>query len=339
MYHKTLKNKEHIFSVAPMMDWTDRHCRYFLRLISARALLYSEMITGAAIVHGEREKLLGFDPAEQPVALQLGGSDAGELAQAARIGEDFGYTEINFNVGCPSSRVRSGRFGACLMAEPHLAAKCVAAMQDAVDIPVTVKCRTGIDELDSDAELERFISTLAATGCATFIIHARKAWLDGLSPKQNREVPELDYGRVYRLKQAHPELEICINGGIGSLDEAEAHLARVDGVMLGRAAYHNPFLLAQVDARFFAELAGPAAREEVFERYIAYAARELRRGARLHHLTRHLHGLYHGQPGARAFRRFLTEEAARDDAGIGVLKECLARMGGAHMEAAPMAAG
>ena len=322
-----------------MMDWTDRHCRYFLRLISARALLYTEMVTSAAILYGERQKLIGFDPAEQPVALQLGGSDPDELAHAARIGEDYGYVEINFNVGCPSSRVRAGRFGACLMAEPQLAAQCVAAMRNAVDIPVTVKCRTGIDEMDSDEELERFVSTLAATGCASFIVHARKAWLEGLSPKQNREVPELDYDRVYRLKQAHPELEICINGGIGSLDEAEAHLARVDGVMLGRAAYHNPFLLARVDARIFAQTAIAPTREQVLERYIPYAARELRRGARLHHLTRHILGLYHGQPGARAFRRFLTQQAVRDDAGIGVLKECLARVDDARMQAAPMAAG
>ncbi|MFQ5626968.1 MAG: tRNA dihydrouridine(20/20a) synthase DusA [Methyloligellaceae bacterium] len=322
------------FSVAPMMDWTDRHCRYFLRLISARALLYTEMVTSAAVIHGKREKLIGFNPAEQPVALQLGGSDHDELARAARIGEKFGYAEINFNVGCPSDRVRSGRFGACLMAEPHLVAECVVAMKDAVDLPVTVKCRTGIDELDSDGELERFVSTVADAGCATFIIHARKAWLEGLSPKQNRDVPELDYARVYRLKQAHPELEVCINGGIATLDEAEAHLARVDGVMLGRAAYHNPFLLAEVDVRIFSEPAIAPTREQVLERYIAYAARELQRGARLHHLTRHVLGLYHGQPGARAFRRYLTEEAARHDAGIGVLKECLARIGNARMDAA-----
>ena len=326
------------FSVAPMMDWTDRHCRYFLRLISARTLLYSEMVTAPAVIHGSREKLIGFDPAEQPLALQLGGSDPDQLAEAARIGEDFGYAEINLNVGCPSDRVQSGRFGACLMAEPALVASCVAAMRAAVGVPVTVKCRIGIDNQDSEQELEKFVSTVAKGGCETFIVHARKAWLEGLSPKQNRDVPPLDYERVHRLKQTHPELEICINGGIETLNDAEAHLCHVDGVMLGRAAYHNPYLLSQVDARFFAQTGVAPTREEVLERYTAYAERHLRAGTRLHHLTRHILGLYHGQPGARAYRRLLTEEAARHDAGIGVLKECLARILDGRIHAAPVAA-
>jgi tRNA-dihydrouridine synthase A len=330
MYHKTLKNKEKKFAVAPMMDWTDLHCRYFLRLISARALLYTEMITAPAVIHGKREKLIGFDPAEQPVALQLGGSDPDELAQAARIGEDFGYCEINLNVGCPSDRVQSGRFGACLMAEPELVAASVAAMRVAVGIPVTVKCRIGIDDQDSEKELEHFVSTVAQAGCETFIVHARKAWLEGLSPKQNRDVPPLDYDRVYRLKQAHPELEICINGGIETLDESEAHLARVDGVMMGRAAYHNPYLLAEVDARIYGDDSVGPTREEVLERYTAYAEQHLRAGTRLHHLTRHILGLYHGQPGARTYRRYLTEEAANHDAGISVLHAALELVKGSH---------
>ncbi len=338
MHDKALKIKEKKFSVAPMMDWTDRHCRYFLRLICARGLLYTEMITAPAVIHGKREKLIGFDPAEQPVALQLGGSDPAQLAQAARIGEDFGYSEINLNVGCPSDRVQSGRFGACLMAEPALVARCVEAMRAAVGVPVTVKCRIGIDDQDTEQELEYFVASVSQAGCETFIVHARKAWLEGLSPKQNRDVPPLDYDRVYRLKGAHQELEICINGGIETLVEAEAHLARVDGVMVGRAAYHNPYLLAEVDARIFGDDTGAPSREQVLERFTAYAERHLDDGMRLHHLTRHILGLYHGQPGARGYRRFLTEEAANRDAGIDVLKECLARIGDARMHAAPVAA-
>ena len=326
------------FCVAPMMDWTDRHCRYFLRLISAQALLYTEMITAPAVIHGCREKLIGFDPAEQPVALQIGGSDAVDLAKAARIGEDYGYCEINLNVGCPSDRVQSGRFGACLMAEPELVARCVEAMVDEVNIPVTVKCRIGIDDQDSEEALERFVSVVTRSGCETFIVHARKAWLEGLSPKQNRDVPPLDYERVYRLKQAHPELEICINGGIETLDQAEAHLAHADGVMLGRAAYHNPYLLAEVDARFFADNRIAPTREEILERYTAYAERHLKDGIRLHHLTRHILGLYHGQPGARSYRRFLTEQAADHHAGAGVLKDCLACLRDARMDQAVVAA-
>jgi tRNA-dihydrouridine synthase A len=316
------------FSVAPMMEWTDRHCRTFLRLISARALLYTEMATSGAVLHGPRERVLGFDEREQPVALQIGGSDPAELAAAARIGADCGYREINLNVGCPSDRVQSGRFGACLMAEPDLVADCVAAMIAAVDIPVTVKCRIGIDDQDSEAALEDFIAAVAAAGCGTFIVHARKAWLEGLSPKQNRDVPPLDYGRVYRLKELRPELEIILNGGIETLEEAEAHLAHVDGVMLGRAAYHNPYLLADVDARFFGDDGPPPSRAEVVRRFAAYAQEQLERGVALHRMTRHILGLYHGQPGARAFRRHLSEEATRPDAGISVLQAALERVQG-----------
>lgn len=311
-----------------MMDWTDRHCRYFLRLISSQALLYSEMVTAPAVIHGKREKLIGFDLAEHPVALQLGGSDPDELAQASRISEDFGYDEINLNVGCPSDRVQSGRFGACLMAEPELVAESVAAMRNAVKIPVTVKCRIGIDDQDSEQELEYFVSTVAKAGCKTFIVHARKAWLEGLSPKQNRDVPPLDYDRVYRLKNAHPELEICINGGIETLDEAQDHLVHVDGVMLGRAAYRNPYLLAEVDSCIFGSGHTAPSREEVLEEYTAYAEQHLRVGTRLHHLTRHILGLYHGQPGARGYRRFLTEEAANRDAGISVFHTVLKQVKG-----------
>lgn len=321
-----------------MMEWTDRHCRYFMRLISARPLLYTEMVTSPAVIHGDRERLIGFDPVEQPVALQLGGSEPQELAQAARIGAQFGYAEINLNIGCPSDRVQSGRFGACLMTEPDLVARCIAAMRAAVDIPVTVKCRIGIDGQDSYADLERFVTAVSSSGCGTFIVHARKAWLDGLSPKQNRDVPPLDYDRIYTLKRDHPELEIILNGGIETLDEAEAHLSRVDGVMLGRAAYHDPYLLAEVDRRIFGEDVPMPTREEVLKRFIPYAERQLKSGAKLHHLTRHILGLYHGQPGARSYRRFLTEQAARSDADIGVLKECLAHMRDTRMHAAPVAA-
>jgi tRNA-dihydrouridine synthase A len=316
------------FSVAPMMEWTDRHFRTFLRLVSARALLYTEMVTSGAVLHGPRERLLGFDPREQPVALQVGGSDPAELAEAARVGADYGYREINLNVGCPSDRVQSGRFGACLMAESALVASCVSAMAAAVDIPVTVKCRVGIDDQDCEETLEAFIAQVAAAGCRTFIVHARKAWLEGLSPKQNRDVPALDYERVYRLKGFHPELEIILNGGIETFEQAEAHLAHVDGVMLGRAAYHNPYLLADVDARFFGDSEPPPARAEIVRRFAAYAQEQLERGVAVHQMTRHILGLYHGQPGARAFRRYLSENATRPDAGISVLHEALERVQG-----------
>jgi len=306
-----------------MMDWTDRHCRFFHRLLTARALLYTEMVTAEAVLHGDRDRLLGFSPEEHPIALQLGGSDPARLAEAAAIGADYGYDEINLNVGCPSDRVQEGRFGACLMAEPELVAACVAAMQARVGVPVTVKCRIGIDDQDSEAGLERFVSAVAIAGCRTFIVHARKAWLQGLSPKENREVPPLDHGRVHRLKAAHPELQIVVNGGIASLDEAEAHLAKADGVALGRAAYQNPYLLAEVDRRLFGAAGAPPSRRDVVEALLPYAERHLRAGGRLNNIARHILGLCHGQPRARAFRRHLSERAPREGAGVGVLQEAL----------------
>jgi tRNA-dihydrouridine synthase A len=313
----------HRFCVAPMMDWTDRHCRFFHRLLSRRARLYTEMVTAEAILHGDRERLLGFDAAEHPVALQLGGSGPARLAEAAAIGEGFGYDEINLNVGCPSDRVQEGRFGACLMAEPQLVAACVAAMRARVRVPVTVKCRIGIDDQDGEADLERFVATVAAAGCSTFIVHARKAWLEGLSPKENREVPPLDYGRVVRLKSAHPELEIVLNGGIGSLEAGEAHLRALDGIALGRAAYQNPYLLAEVDSRLFGDARPAPARRTVLEALLPYTERHLQAGGRLNTITRHILGLYHGRPRARAFRRHLSEQAPRPGAGLNVLREAI----------------
>ncbi|HUJ36223.1 MAG TPA: tRNA dihydrouridine(20/20a) synthase DusA [Hyphomicrobium sp.] len=314
----------HKFCIAPMMDWTDRHCRAFHRLLTRRALLYTEMVTAAAILHGDRARLLAHNGSDRPVALQLGGSDPVALAEAAAIGEGFGYDEINLNVGCPSDRVQEGRFGACLMVEPELVAQCVAAMQQRVSIPVTVKCRIGIDAQDGEADLQRFVDTVAGTGCRTFIVHARKAWLDGLSPKDNREIPPLDYDRVYRLKASRPKLEIIINGGIEDLDAAERHLGRVDGVMLGRAAYQTPYILAEVDRRFFAAAAEVPLRAEVIERLLPHVEQHLAAGGRLNNVARHVLGLYHGQPHARAFRRHLSERAVKDGAGVGVLLEALA---------------
>ena len=313
----------HRFCVAPMMDWTDRHCRFFHRLLSTRALLYTEMVTAEAILHGDRDRLLGFSAEEQPVALQLGGSDPAKLGEAAAIGESYNYHEINLNIGCPSDRVQEGRFGACLMADPDLVARCVAAMQARVRVPVTVKCRIGVDDQDSEADLERFVSTVAAAGCRTFMVHARKAWLDGLSPKENREIPPLDYGRVYRLKAAHPGLEIVINGGITSLDEAAGHLEKVDGVGLGRAAYQNPYLLAEADRRLFGAGIDAPSRRMVIEALIPYAERHLRAGGRLNNIARHILGLYHGRPRARAFRRHISEQAPRAGARAAVLLEAM----------------
>ena len=309
-----------------MMDWTDRHCRFFHRLLTRRALLYTEMITADAILHGRREQLLGYSPEEHPVALQLGGSDPAKLAEAARIGADWGYDEINLNVGCPSDRVRGGNFGACLMADPALVARCVAAMAAAVKIPVTVKCRIGIDDQDSETELERFVGLVADAGCGTFIVHARKAWLQGLSPKENREIPPLDYPRVWRLKAAHPELTVVINGGITTLAAAQAHLAHVDGVMLGRAAYQTPWLLAGVDETLFDDATLNATREDILLRLRPYAERHLAAGGRLNNVTRHILGLYHGRPRARAFRRYLSENAVGARARIGVLDAVAAAM-------------
>ena len=316
-----MPNIRHTFAVAPMMDWTDSPCRVLHRCLSRHALLYTEMVTADAVLHGDRARLLGFDDCEHPLGLQLGGSDPAKLAQAARIAADLGYDEINLNVGCPSDRVQSGRFGACLMREPVLVAECVAAMRAAVSVPVTVKCRIGVDDQDPEDALRALIDACAATGVTVFAVHARKAWLEGLSPKENRDVPPLDYDLVYRVKRERPELTILVNGGIETLDEAEAHLRQVDGVMLGRAAYHNPALLAQVDARFFDS--APVDVEAAVERYCGHVERRLHQGARLHALTKPMLGLYNGRPGARLFRRHLSENAPRHDAGIAVLRDAL----------------
>jgi tRNA-dihydrouridine synthase A len=314
----------HRFSVAPMMDWTDRHCRVFHRLLSRRARLYTEMLTTGALIHGDRQRLLGFDPSEHPVALQLGGSDPADLATAAKIGEDFGYDEINLNVGCPSDRVKDGRFGACLMAEPELVASSVEAMKRAVKIPVTVKCRIGIDDQDPEVALDRLARGVVAAGADVLIVHARKAWLNGLSPKENRDIPPLDYDRVYRLKAALPQVPVIINGGIASLEEANAHLAHVDGAMLGRAAYQEPWRLLNVDALLFGESAPHASMKDAFEAMVPYIERELARGTRLHAITRHFVGAFHAVPGARAFRRHLAEQGVKPSAGVDVLRQAMA---------------
>ena len=304
-----------------MMDWTDSPCRVLHRCLTKQALLYTEMVTADAVLHGDRVRLLGFDASEHPLALQLGGSDPAKLAQASRIAADFGYDEVNLNVGCPSDRVQSGRFGACLMREPALVADCVAAMRAAVSIPVTVKCRIGVDEQDPEESLRALIDTCVKAGVTIFAVHARKAWLEGLSPKENRDVPPLDYALVYRVKQERPDLTILVNGGIETLEQADEHLKYVDGVMLGRAAYHNPVLLAQVDARFFG--ADSVDLDAAVARYCDYAERELAKGARLHTLIKPMLGLYNGRPGARLFRRHLSENAPRHDAGISVLRDAL----------------
>ena len=307
-----------------MMNWTDRHCRFFLRLISRRAVLYSEMITADAVRFGDRDRLLAFDEAEHPVALQLGGADPVALAEAARIGADLGFDEINLNVGCPSDRVQSGRFGACLMAEPALVARSVEAMQKAVDVPVSVKHRIGIDDQEEWPALCDFVDQVAATGCKRFMVHARKAWLQGLSPKENRDVPPLRYELVYALKERRLDLEITINGGITSLDQAEDHLARVDGVMLGRAAYDNPYILADMDRRFFGDTGRVPGRHDVAEAMLPYIEAECAKGTPLQAMTRHMLGLFSGQPGARAYRRCLSENAWRDGAGPDVLRAAVA---------------
>jgi len=312
------------FSVAPMMDWTDRHCRVFHRLMTRRARLYTEMLTTGAIIHGDRKRLLGFDASEHPVALQLGGSDPCDLATAAKIGEDFGYDEINLNVGCPSDRVKDGRFGACLMAEPALVADGVAAMKRAVKIPVTVKCRIGIDDQDPEIALDELARGVVAAGADALIVHARKAWLNGLSPKENRDIPPLDYDRVYRLKAALPNVPIIINGGIASVAEAKRHLDHVDGVMLGRAAYQEPWRLLDVDPRIFGEAAPYATMKDVFAAMFPYIEDQLAQGTRLHSMTRHFVGAFHGVPGARAFRRHLAEKGVKPGAGVDVLRDAIA---------------
>ena len=307
-----------------MMDWSDRHCRFFHRLLTKHALLYTEMVTADAVVRGDRQRLIGFSPEEHPVALQLGGSDAAKLAEAAEIGAAFGYDEINLNVGCPSDRVQEGRFGACLMAEPQLVADCVRAMRDRVAIPVTVKCRIGIDDQDEERDFQNFIETVNGAGCTAFIVHARKAWLKGLSPKENREIPPLDYSRVYRLKQARPDLEIIINGGIETLDACDEHLRHVDGVMLGRAAYHDPALLGGVDRRYYSGDAAEVSRADALRALIPYAERHVAAGGKLSNITRHVLGLYHGRPRGRAFRRHLSEQAVLPGAGADVIAEAIA---------------
>jgi tRNA-dihydrouridine synthase A len=307
-----------------MMDWTDRHCRVFHRLMTRRARLYSEMLTSGAILHGDRLRLLGFDPCEHPVALQLGGSDPRELASCAKIGEDFGYDEINLNVGCPSDRVKDGRFGACLMAEPQLVAACVDAMKRAVDIPVTVKCRIGIDDQDPEIALDALARSVVAAGADALIVHARKAWLNGLSPKENRDIPPLDYDIVYRLKASMPDVPIIINGGIASLGEAKQHLGFVDGVMLGRAAYQEPWRLLSADPELFGEAAPYAVIKDVFAAMTPYIEDQLAQGVRLHSIVRHLLGAFFGVPGARAFRRHLAENGVKPGAGVNVLRDAIA---------------
>ncbi len=316
-----------------MMEWTDRHCRVFHRLLTRHARLYTEMVTADAVLHGDRDRILGFSPVEHPIALQLGGSDPAKLAAAAAVGASLGYDEINLNIGCPSDRVQEGRFGACLMAEPELVAACVAAMRARVPVPVTVKCRIGIDDQDAEASLDRFIATVAEAGCAVFIVHARKAWLKGLSPKENREVPPLDYARVHRLKAARPGLTIVVNGGLTSLEEASDQLRHVDGVMLGRAAYQDPYILAGVDRDFFGALGPIPSREDVLEELATYAAAHMARGGRLNNITRHILGLYHGQPRARRFRRHLSELAVGPEASLDVLRDAIAVVRGTGAEA------
>lgn len=319
-----LKSPSRRFCVAPMMEWTDRHCRYFHRLLTRRALIYTEMLTTGAVLHGDRARLLGFDTFEHPVGLQLGGSDRHALAQSARIGADFGYDEINLNVGCPSDRVQEGRFGACLMAEPQLVGDCVAAMKAAVAVPVTVKCRIGIDEQDPESALFAFAGTVQAAGADALIVHARKAWLKGLSPRENRVVPPLDYPLVHRLKAEHPDLEIVLNGGITSLEQAQAHLGVLDGVMMGRTAYQEPWRLLGVDPLFYGAAAPFKTPKDAAAALIPYIERQLDNGLRLHAITRHVLGLFRAVPGARAFRRHLSTAALKPEARAQVMAEALA---------------
>ena len=318
-----LKKQYYHFSVAPMMDWTDRHCRAFHRVLTKKALLWTEMVTADAVIHGDRARILGYGPEEHPVVLQLGGSDPAKLAGAARIAEDFGYDEVNLNCGCPSDRVQSGSFGACLMAEPDLVAECVFAMRGAVSIPVSVKNRIAIDDLPARETLFTFVDKVSAAGCSVFTVHARAAWLKGLSPKENREVPPLDYGLVAQLKRERPDLAIILNGGIANLDQCTEHLETFDGVMLGRAAYQTPELLGSVDARLFGA-AETVSAPEAIRAYEPYIAARLSEGASLHSMTRHMLGLFAGQAGARQWRRILSEQAPRKGAGLEVLRAALA---------------
>ncbi|XBQ16253.1 MAG: tRNA dihydrouridine(20/20a) synthase DusA [Oceanicaulis sp.] len=312
------------FSVAPMMDWTDRHCRAFHRILTRRALLYTEMAVDQAVIRGDTERLIGFDPAEHPVAIQLGGSDPAALAQASKIAEGFGYAEINLNVGCPSDRVQNGRFGACLMREPELVRDCLTAMREAVSVPVTVKHRLGVDDQEPEKTLFGFVDTVAESGVTSFTVHARKAWLKGLSPKENRDVPPLDYALVRRLKAERPDLEIILNGGLTTLDEALSEQGPLDGVMLGRAAYHTPWLLSEVDSRVFGEIDPVSDPVDAVLAYRPYIESQLERGVRLHAITRHMLGLFAGRPGARKFRQILSEKANRPGADWAVVEAALA---------------
>ena len=312
-----------ILSVAPMMDWTDSRCRVFHRALTRRAKLYTEMLTTGAVIHGDRARLLGFDACEHPVALQLGGSNPRDLAESAKVGEGFGYDEINLNVGCPSDRVQDGRFGACLMTVPQLVGDCVAAMKAAVRVPVTVKCRIGVDKQDPEQALDALAQNVVTAGADALIVHARKAWLEGLSPKENRDIPPLDYDRVYRLKAAMPDVTISINGGVTSIEQAKAHLQHVDGVMLGRAAYHEPWRLLAVDPELFGAPSPHASMHEAIESLFPYIERQRARGTRLHSITRHMVGAFHGVAGARAFRRALAENCVKADAGVEQLRDAL----------------
>ncbi|WP_331345743.1 tRNA dihydrouridine(20/20a) synthase DusA [Cellvibrio sp. UBA7661] len=311
------------FTIAPMMEWSTSDCRTFWRLLTKKAVLYTEMVTTGALLHGDRARFLDYNACEHPLALQLGGSDPTALAECARIAEDWGYDEVNLNCGCPSDRVQNGMIGACLMAEPELVADCIANMQQSVKIPVTVKHRIGIDDMEDYAGLVKFVGTIAATGCTTFIVHARKAWLKGLSPKENREIPPLQYDKVYQLKQDFPHLEIIINGGITTLEQSQSLLKHVDGVMVGREAYSNPYLLAKVDQTIYGDDCHIVSRDEVMQGFMDYCATQLAKGARLNHLTRHILGLYQGLPGARQFRRIISEQAHKPGAGIEVLERAL----------------
>ncbi|MBV2142866.1 tRNA dihydrouridine(20/20a) synthase DusA [Falsochrobactrum sp. TDYN1] len=325
---------DHRFSVAPMMDWSDRHCRYLHRLFSKRALLYTEMVVADAAIHGPRERLLGFGATEHPVALQLGGSDPAKLREAARIGADFGYDEINLNVGCPSDRVQSGTFGACLMQTPDIVARCVEAMKEVVSVPVTVKCRIGVDDQDPETALDAVADRVLEAGADALWVHARKAWLKGLSPKENRDIPPLDYERVYRLKTRLGEVFVGINGGIANLDESSAHLTHIDGVMLGRAAYHNPALLVEVDHLIYDEQYKSVDMTEIIEAMCDYTDRHIAAGGRLSHVSRHMVGLFTGQPGARRWRQILSTDATRPGATSDVLRQAYSSVTEACNEAA-----
>lgn len=324
MYQKALATGGKLFAVAPMIDWTDTRCRFLHRQLSSHALLYTEMIVADAIIHGQRDKLLGYHPEEHPVALQLGGSDPAKLSEAVKIASDYGYDEINLNVGCPSDRVQSGTFGACLMREPDVVARCVSAMKAVATVPVTVKCRIGVDDQEPETVLPDFIARVVAAGADAVWIHARKAWLQGLSPKENRDVPPLDYSLVYRMKEANPGLFIGINGGITDLDKADGHLKHVDGVMLGRAAYHNTSILADVDHRIYGELERAPDWMQLRDKMMAYADDYLAKGGRVNHVTRHMVGLFQGMPGARRFRQILSSDATRPGAGPEVIANAFA---------------